>query len=187
MNILGEKKDYLLFKEILPEDGDYNWLMENAAPLTWGMLWKYVPWEYFRMTEPFNLYNNSNKRRTLDVFRDFTPMIVGRKYIVSIILLYHYGIIYIFVPNGAESWYNKAIYDFQHGITRAELFKRLRAENNPFPFEAETNSQRKLTNDDIVFIRYGTHGLSVSELYKMFQIDYKGIVRLLSREYWKFI
>ena len=187
MNVLGEEKDYLLFKEILPEDGDYGWLVDNAEELTWSDFWKYVPWEYFRITEPFNFYNNSNKKRTLDVFKDFTPMIVGRKYVVNIILLYHYGIIYIFVPNGDESWYNKAIYDFQNGITRRELFKRLRAEKSDWPFEKSTNRQRKLTNDDIVYIRSGTHNIIPGDLAKMFQIDHMIITRIKSREYWKFI
>jgi hypothetical protein len=187
MNILGEEKDYLLFKEILPEDGDYGWIVENAKELPWKELWKYIPWEYFRLTEPFNLYNNSNKKRTLDVFKDFTPMIVGREYIVSIVILYHYGIIYIFVPNGAESWYNKAIYDFQHEITRKVLFKQLRKEKSPFPFDKITTSQRKLTNDDIVYIRYGMHGIRLIELSRMFQVDHNIVSRIKSREYWKFI
>jgi len=187
MNILGEEKDYLLFKEILPEDGDYGWLVENAEELTWKNFWKYIPWEYFKLTEPFSFYNNSNTKRTLDVFKDFTPMVVGRKYIVSIVILYHYGIIYIFVPNGDESWYNKAIYDFQHEITRKELFKRLKAENSTFPFDSITNSQRKLSNDDIVYIRYGMHNIGVTELSRMFQVDNNIISRIKSREYWKFI
>jgi hypothetical protein len=187
MNVLGEEKDYLLFKEILPEDGDYGWLIDNAEELTWSDLWKYVPWEYFRITEPFNFYSDSNTKRTLDVFKDFTPMIVGRKYIVSIIMLYHYGIIYIFVPNGEESWYNKAIYDFQNEITRKELFKRLRAEKSNWPFEKATENQRKLTNDDIVYIRYGTHGIGVTELSEMFQVDINITSRIKSRKYWKFI
>lgn len=186
IKILKEEKPYLLYKELHSGEAKYNWLLRRAENISWATFWRFVPWKYFQMTDPFNFYRLS-KVRTLDIYKDFSPLLIGRKYIVKIILLYHYGILYIFVPNGNEGWFNKAVHDIDEGITKTRLIARLRKDKSEFPDDKKTNMQRKLSLDNIVEIRYGTSDLKVAQMARKYGVNPFAIDSIKSGIYWKYI